>query len=102
MRYVRLERHIPMRNPTVKINLVGQTHLRKNSLAFMALLSREDGVRLCGSDGQRALDTAQLFRAHKARVCNIPNIDLTGVWTQVSHDVFCAEAVANCADILYE
>lgn len=61
-RIVQVSAHaVAVRNTAEQVDLPRLARLDENLLRFVALLRRENGVRLCGRDGQRTLDLGEFL-----------------------------------------
>ena len=58
-----------------QVDLVGQTGLLQDLLGLVALVDREDGVRLGGGDGERAGDGGQLVLVDERGVGEVADAD---------------------------
>lgn len=60
----------------VQVDLVGLAALGQDLLRLVALLGREDLVRLGGGDGQRRLEARQLLLVDEGRVSEVAALDV--------------------------
>ena len=89
-----------MRNAAIEIYLVGKPSVLENDLTLMTFLRWELGIRFSRSDAQRACDGFQFLLGDIAGMRDETDIDLLDVRSQISSDVFCAEAVSYCSNLL--
>jgi hypothetical protein len=76
-----------MHNPTVQINLIRLLRLNKDLLRFVAFLGRENLVRFCGRDGERARDGSEFGFLDEGGVRDETHIDAFP-FRQVADGVF--------------
>lgn len=86
-----------MLNTTVKSNLIRQLLLLKNILNFPPQLSRENLINLRSSNTQWTLCRLNLFRRKERRMSYKTRVDAFS-GSEVTDDVFAAEAIAYGAD----
>ena len=88
-----------MLHPAVQIDLIRRLHLLQNLLRPLALLLRENVVRLRRADRERAPQVSELCLVDERWMRAVPDVDFLLVWEQVPDDVLGAEAVADGADL---
>ena len=78
-----------MNHSAVQIDLVGLLGLNEDSLRLVALLSWENLVCFCGSDGERSSDGSELGFLDERGVSDVSDINAFSFW-QEADGVFCS------------
>lgn len=66
----------------------------------MSFFLGEDLVGFCGGNCKRTLDVLQFRLLDKGRMRNVADVDLSGLWQQVTNHVFGTETVTHRTDLL--
>lgn len=91
----------PVLDPAVQVDLVGESQVLQDGLGLVPLLGREDVVGLGGGDGQGTLEVSELVGLDERRVGRVTDVDLAGVGSEVTDDVFAAETISHGTDFLF-
>lgn len=91
----------PVLDSAVKVDLVGESQVLQDGLGLVPLLGREDVVGLGGGDGQGTLEVSELVGLDERRVGRVTDVDLAGVGSEVTDDVFAAETISHGTDFLF-